>query len=56
MRFPWQGGGQQVGGRSAVVDIYNTLNGSWLKPSHLNGSRSNLAGVSGHTSHAVLFG
>ena len=38
------GGGQQSGGRSAVVDIYNTLNGTWLAPARLNGSRSNLAG------------
>ena len=37
------GGGQQNGGRSSVVDIFDARTSSWLPSAHLNMSRSNLA-------------
>eukprot|EP01047_Picozoa_sp_COSAG01_P033974 COSAG01_NODE_2529_length_7496_cov_1044.247533_3_plen_166_part_00 len=37
------GGGQQSGGRSQLVDLYDIESRRWLPPAHLNASRSNLA-------------
>ena len=51
------GGGQQSGGRSGVVDIYDVRDGGrWLPPAHLNGSRSNLAGGCMADRYAVFGG